>query len=73
MTSEGGLAMPRGVLNTKQLAMIARVLDSYCSTYGIAEPIQREEVGARLIILFGQGNRADDDLMAALVRHESSR
>ena len=59
--------MPRGVATAKQLAMMARVLDAYCQTYGVTDPILREDAATVILDLFNTGSRDEDALLAKII------
>jgi len=61
-----GWAVPRGVASAKQLAMMARVLDTYCGTYHVTDSIQREDAAAVILELFNLGSRDEEALLAEL-------
>ena len=61
-----GMAMPHGIASAKQLAMMARVLDRYCETYGITDPLQRDDTAALILELFNLGSRDEDAILAEL-------
>lgn len=60
--------MPRGVASAKQLAMMARVLDTYCETYNITDPVHRDGTAALILELFNLNFREEDALLAELKR-----
>ncbi|HSH93520.1 MAG TPA: hypothetical protein VK968_05200 [Roseimicrobium sp.] len=60
--------MPRGVATAKQLAMMARVLNTYCETYRVIDPIQREDTAALILELFNLGFREEEPLRAELIK-----
>ena len=60
--------MPRGVASTKQLAMMTKVLDTYCRTYDITDPEQRGISAFLILELFNNGFRAEEVLLAELMR-----
>lgn len=64
--------MPRGVANAKQLAMMARVLEAYCERFSVPER-ERDPVALAILILFDQGIREEDALLAAIIKHHSGR
>jgi hypothetical protein len=60
--------MPRGVASAKQLAMMAKVLDSYCHTHGVTDASQREDVATLILELFNHGFRDEEVLLTELMR-----
>ncbi len=57
----------RSEANPEQVAMMTRVLDAHCATYGIgADSPLRESVASRILYLFGAGV-TDEKLFAALI------
>jgi hypothetical protein len=66
-----GKAMPRGVASTKQLAMMARVLDIYCRTYNVTDPDLREDAASLILELFDLGSRDEEALLAELKKRRS--
>ncbi len=57
--------MPSGVLNEKQLAMVTRVLDAYCSANRVTAPEMRLDFGEILLRLFERGARTELQLSVA--------
>ncbi|RLP22281.1 hypothetical protein D8676_25430 [Mesorhizobium sp. YM1C-6-2] len=46
--------------------MMARVLDTFCGTYGVTDTIQREDAAALILELFNLGSRDEEALLAEL-------
>ena len=65
------MGVPRGVASAKQLAMMARVLDTYCQTHNITDPVHREDVAGLTLELFNLGFREEEALLAELLRRRS--
>jgi hypothetical protein len=63
--------MPRGVASAKQLAMMQKVLDAYCGTYNVTDPIQREDTATLILELFNLGFREEEPLLAELIRRRA--
>ena len=61
--------VPRGVANSKQLAMMTKVLDDYCAAHRIDDPAVHQDMGALLLRLFDRGARSREELAAALEDH----
>ena len=64
--------MPKGILNGKQLALVTRVLDSYCDARRITDPDIRLDLGEMLLRFFDRGDRTELQLKAALERATES-
>jgi hypothetical protein len=60
--------MPRGVATAKQLAMMERVLDSYCRAHSVSDPLGREDIAELVLELFNLGSRDEEALLAELIR-----
>jgi len=54
------------VADSDQLSMLTKVLNDYCSTNGISEAFDRDNVAYRLMQIFGQGANSEDTLQAGL-------
>jgi len=59
--------VPRGVATAKQLAMMNKVLDSYCRTYNVSDAERREDLAALILELFDAGSRDEETLLAKLI------
>jgi len=59
--------MPSGIATAEQLAMMARVLEVYCSTYGVKNTVDRDSVAAHILELFDLGFQEEDVLLAELM------
>ena len=69
-----GTAMPRGMANIRQLAMMARVMETYCTRFAIPdEAPEREYLALEVLILFDEGLRDEGALLAALMRRRPRR
>jgi len=61
--------MPEGVATATQLAMMARVMEAYCKLFSIADDTaERDQLALEILILFDNGFRDDDVLLAELIR-----
>jgi hypothetical protein len=64
--------VPRGVATAKQLAMMARVLETYCERFGVpSSDAVRDELGLEILTLFDRGFRDEETLLAELIRRQS--
>ena len=64
--------MPRGIATSKQLAMMARVLETYSERFGIPNSdALRDELGLEILTLFDRGFRDEETLLAELIRRQS--
>jgi len=58
--------------SAKQLAMMARVLEAYCKHISIPEgAVEREQLALEILVLFDNGFREEDVLLAELIRRGS--
>ena len=60
--------MPRGVATAKQLAMMGRVLNSYCQKHSVTDPLEREDIAELVLELFNLGSRDEEALLAELMK-----
>jgi hypothetical protein len=60
--------MPRGVATAKQLAMMERVLKSYCKSYGVSDPIEQDDIAELVLELFNLGSRDEEALLTELIK-----
>lgn len=58
--------MSYGIASPEQVAMMARVLDTYCKQRGIVVGPERDTVGEKVLALFDNGHRTEVALRAAL-------
>lgn len=65
--------MPTGVASDKQLAMMKRVLDAHCEAHGVVDTEARDDIAAKLIVLFNNGARTEQALADALTLERSRR
>lgn len=64
--------MPRGIANTKQLAMMARVLEAYCERFAVPNSdAVRDELGLELLALFDRGFRDEESLLDEITRRRA--
>lgn len=55
------------VAGPEHVAVMGRVLDTYCRHTGITNKIERENVAARIIALYEIGVVCEEELLAALI------
>ena len=55
------------VARPEEVAVMARVLDSYCNQAGITSQVERENVAAQILALYEMGVSEEDELLAALI------
>lgn len=60
--------MPHGIASAAQMAMMTRVLDAYCERFAVPEnSAEREQVALEILVLFDNGLRDEEALLAALI------
>jgi hypothetical protein len=62
--------MPYGVASPKQLRMMSKVLDEYCSAHGIKDAEESEDIGLVILDLFNTGHRTADEIRAGLEKRQ---
>lgn len=65
--------MPYGVASPRQVAMLTRVLDAYCSDHGIPDGLDREAAGVKILTLFNGGHRTARAILTALRKEDRGR
>jgi len=65
--------MPYGVASAKQLAMMTSVLESFCSTHEVTDPVKRDDTAAVILELFNLGFRDKDALLQELQKRRFGR
>ncbi|WP_147448277.1 hypothetical protein [Mesorhizobium sp. YM1C-6-2] len=64
----------RGVANREQLAMMARVMAAYCGHFSIPDDTtERDRLAFEIIVLFDNGIRDEEALLAEMIRLRSMR
>ena len=58
--------MASGIHEAAELAMMARVLDAYCQSFEITDPVKREALASRILLLFEAGGQTEEGLASAL-------
>lgn len=59
----------RGVADRKQLAMMARVMEAYCAHFSIPDDTtERDELAFAILVLFDNGIRDEETLLAEVIR-----
>ncbi|MGD9913298.1 MAG: hypothetical protein AB7S80_04385 [Rhizobiaceae bacterium] len=58
----------RGIANPAQLSILTKALEDHCTKHGIGAGTEREDIAARLLVLFADGVSEQDDLDAGLAR-----
>lgn len=64
----------QGIASTKQLAMMARVLEAYCERFAVPhDETERDQLGLEVLALFDRGFRDEESIVAELISRRARR
>ena len=55
------------VAGPEQVAAMGCVVDAYCKQTGITSQVERENIAAKILVLYEMGVDSEDELLAALI------